>query len=196
MRAFRTGLLICALAVMAAPVRAAGPLLQEAIGLMGPIMWLSSGAPGLVLGVVNGNDTIVTGYGHVRPPGEHPEQPNPEPDGRTLIRLGSVSKAFAGELLARLVVEGRVRLTDPLQRFLPPDVTVPKFGDRSSPCSIWRRIPVGCRARWDSPRTASYLSPGRHVPIGSPGSPSRSSVGRPEAWGPTPTLDSTCSAMH
>jgi D-alanyl-D-alanine-carboxypeptidase/D-alanyl-D-alanine-endopeptidase len=125
------GLLICVLAAMAAPVRAAGPLLQEAIGLMGPAIWLSSGAPGLVLGVVDGNETIVAGYGHVRPPSEHSEQPNPEPDGRTLFRLGSVSKAFAGELLASLVAEGRVRLTDPLRQFLPADITVPKSGERA-----------------------------------------------------------------
>lgn len=131
MRRLCVSLLICVLAAMAAPVKAAGPLLQEAIGLMGPVMWLSSGAPGLVLGVVDGNDTIVAGYGHVRPPGEHPEQSNPEPDGRTLIRLGSVSKAFAGELLASLVVEGRVRLTDSLQHFLPSNVTVPIFGEWS-----------------------------------------------------------------
>jgi len=124
-------LLICALAAIAAPVHAAGPLLQEATGLTGPVMWLSSGAPGLVLGAVDGNDTIVVGYGHVRPPGEQPRQPNPEPDGRTLIRLGSVSKAFAGELLASLVIEGRVRLTDPLQQFVPANVAVPKFGGRS-----------------------------------------------------------------
>jgi len=131
MRAICVGLAICALAGMASSVRAAEPLLQEAIGLMGPVMWLDSGAPGLVLGVVDGNHSVVAGYGHVRPSGEQPQQPNPEPDGRTLIRLGSVSKAFAGELLASLLVEGRVRLTDPLQQFVPADVTVPKFGERS-----------------------------------------------------------------
>jgi serine-type D-Ala-D-Ala carboxypeptidase/endopeptidase len=131
MRALYVSLLGCALIAMAVPARGAAPLLQEAIGLMGPVMWLSSGAPGLLLGVVDGNDTIVAGYGHVRPPAEHSEQPNPEPDGRTLVRLGSISKAFAGELLASLVVDGHVRLTDPLQRFLPADATVPKFGQRA-----------------------------------------------------------------
>ena len=38
-------LLICALAAVAAPV----PLLQESMGLMGPVLWLISAAPGQCL---------------------------------------------------------------------------------------------------------------------------------------------------
>jgi serine-type D-Ala-D-Ala carboxypeptidase/endopeptidase len=79
-----------------------------------------------VIGVVRGDDSFIEGFGAVRPKADHPEQPNPTPDGRTLFRIGSVSKAFAGELLASLVVDGRLGLADTLARHLP-GVTVPGF---------------------------------------------------------------------
>ncbi len=125
-------LMVCLLAAWPLrPADAAGPLLTEAIALAGPVMWLSSGAPGLVLGLVHDGDTIVAGYGSIRPKDDQSGQANPPPDGRTLLRLGSISKVFAGELLAGLAAEGRVRLTDPLQRYLPADTSAPRFGTRA-----------------------------------------------------------------
>jgi D-alanyl-D-alanine-carboxypeptidase/D-alanyl-D-alanine-endopeptidase len=127
----RTFLLAATLLGLAAtaPARADNRLLEQAVDLPGFAMWADSGAPGLVIGVVRGDDSLVEGFGTVRPKADHPEQPNPTPDGRTLFRLGSVTKAFAGELLASLAVDGRVGLTDTLARHLP-DVTVPAFAGR------------------------------------------------------------------
>ncbi len=48
------------------------------------------------------------------------------PNSNSLIRLCSISKVFAGELLTELTNEGKVRLSDPLQRFAPPKRIVPK----------------------------------------------------------------------
>ncbi len=129
MPAWRLALLLCGI-LFTPGARAASPLLEQAVELPGFAMWSDSGAPGMVLGVVRGADSIVVGFGTVRPKAVHPELPNPEPDGRTLLRLGSISKAFAGELLASLVVDGRVRLTDPLRQYLGTDATVPAFGGR------------------------------------------------------------------
>lgn len=123
------GLVLC-LVIVGREVRAASPLLEQAVGLAGTAMWLDSGAPGMVLGVVRDDQSLVVGFGTVRPKGDHPEQANPEPDGRTLVRLGSISKAFAGEVLASLVVDGRVRLTDRLAQYLP-GVAVPAAGGRA-----------------------------------------------------------------
>jgi len=39
------------------------------------------------------------------------------PDGRTIVRIGSIAKAFAGQLLADLASEGKVRLADPAQPY-------------------------------------------------------------------------------
>ena len=130
MRVGRCAVIATILVAYAGAGRAASPLLEQAVSLSGFAMWSDSGAPGLVIGAVRGSESIVLGYGTVRPKGLHPELPNPEPDGRTLVRLGSVSKAFTGELLAGLVVDGRVRLTDALRRYLPPGAVVPAFGGR------------------------------------------------------------------
>jgi serine-type D-Ala-D-Ala carboxypeptidase/endopeptidase len=54
-----------------------------------------------------------------------------EPNGRSFFKIGSVSKAMTGEVLADLVVEGRLRLSEPLQRFAPEGKTVPSAGGRA-----------------------------------------------------------------
>lgn len=127
----RTFILAAAVTGLAATgtARASSPLLEQAVDLPGYAMWSDSGAPGLVIGVVRGSDSFVEGFGNVRPKDDHPEQPNPAPDGRSLLRLGSVTKAFTGEVLASLVVDGRVRLTETLASHLP-GVTVPAFDRR------------------------------------------------------------------
>jgi D-alanyl-D-alanine-carboxypeptidase/D-alanyl-D-alanine-endopeptidase len=109
---------------MPAPLRAQSPLLEEAIGLAGPAMFITSGAPGMLLVVVRGRDTVIQGYGETKKGNQQ------EPNGKSLLRLGSITKVFAGELLGSLVVDGKLRLADALGRFGPPGATVPKFGDR------------------------------------------------------------------
>ena len=46
---------------------------------------------------------------------------------QTVFEVGSVSKAFTGDLLAQLVRQGKVSLDDPLQKYAPPGITVPTF---------------------------------------------------------------------
>lgn len=43
------------------------------------------------------------------------------PNDSTLYEIGSVSKTFAGLMLANAVTEGKVTIDDPLQRYLPSD---------------------------------------------------------------------------
>ena len=87
-------------------------------------MFLGSGAPGVIVALVRGESSFVRGMG------ETTKGNGQEPDGRSLFRIGSISKAMAGELLTDLVVEGKVRLSDPLQRFAPAGRTVPSADDR------------------------------------------------------------------
>jgi len=93
------------------------------MGLTGVAMFLHSGAPGMVLVVVRGQDTAIQGYGETTKGNGH------EPDGKSLLRLGSITKVFAGEVLAGLAKEGKVHLTDPL-RLYASGASVPRFGDR------------------------------------------------------------------
>ena len=54
----------------------------------------------MVLVVVRGRDSLVQGYG------ETAKGNGKEPDGRSLLRIGSISKVFAAELLAGMAAEG------------------------------------------------------------------------------------------
>jgi serine-type D-Ala-D-Ala carboxypeptidase/endopeptidase len=47
-------------------------------------------------------------------------------NGRSLIRINSLTKIFTGEVLANLIAEGRIRLDAPLQRYAPAGRTVPR----------------------------------------------------------------------
>jgi serine-type D-Ala-D-Ala carboxypeptidase/endopeptidase len=106
-----------------ASVRSAPAVLNEAVALNGLVMFVNSGAPGMVLVVVRGPDTVIRGYGETTKGNGH------EPDGKSLLRLGSITKVFTGEVLAALVNSGKVRLTDPLTRYAQ-GAPVPSFGER------------------------------------------------------------------
>jgi D-alanyl-D-alanine-carboxypeptidase/D-alanyl-D-alanine-endopeptidase len=99
------------------------PVLAEAADLSGFVMFHDSGAPGMVLVVVRGDATLMRFYGETEK-GNHRL-----PDGTSLLRLNSVTKVFTTELVASLAAEGRLSLTDPLQRFAG-DVKVPQFNQR------------------------------------------------------------------
>jgi D-alanyl-D-alanine-carboxypeptidase/D-alanyl-D-alanine-endopeptidase len=57
--------------------------------------------------------------------GETADGSGKPPDGDTVLRVGSLSKAFTGQVLASLVAGGTVRLTDRLQERIGWNVTVP-----------------------------------------------------------------------
>jgi D-alanyl-D-alanine-carboxypeptidase/D-alanyl-D-alanine-endopeptidase len=76
-------------------------------------LYLDSDAVGLVATVVRDGKASVSGFGHVGPTG------TAAPDGRTLVRLQSISKLLDSDLLSALVAGGQVRLTDPLTLYAP-----------------------------------------------------------------------------
>lgn len=71
---------------------------------------------GLVAGFLTSSGRVVYGFGHGT---EAPH--SPPPDGRTLFEIGSITKTFTGELLAQAIMDGRLRATDPIRLFLPPE---------------------------------------------------------------------------
>jgi D-alanyl-D-alanine-carboxypeptidase/D-alanyl-D-alanine-endopeptidase len=97
--------------------------LREALNLPAAALWLEYKAPGLILAVVRGGDAAVLGFGETAPGS------GVEPNGRTIVRIGSLAKVFAGQLLADLSTEGKLRLADPAQRFLP-EFKLPEAGGR------------------------------------------------------------------
>jgi len=81
---------------------AADPVLAEATGLAGTAMFMTSGAPGMVLVVVRGDRSLVLGYGET-------EKGNKQtPDGNSLLRLNSITKVFTTEVLVSLAAEGKL----------------------------------------------------------------------------------------
>ena len=73
--------------------------------------------PALVVGVVRNGETSIQGFGRSA------DGTSAEPDGNTLCRIGSVTKAFTGQVLASLAADGVVSLADPLTKYVPEFIT-------------------------------------------------------------------------
>ena len=73
----------------------------------------------LAVGVVAGNEDAVVGFGRAR------SDDTAVPDSGTIFEIGSITKVFTGILLARLALEGVVRLEDRVSSYLGPELAVP-----------------------------------------------------------------------
>jgi serine-type D-Ala-D-Ala carboxypeptidase/endopeptidase len=51
-------------------------------------------------------------------------------DGDTVFEIGSITKVFTNLLLADMVQRGEVGLDDPVSKYLPPEVKMPRRGER------------------------------------------------------------------
>jgi D-alanyl-D-alanine-carboxypeptidase/D-alanyl-D-alanine-endopeptidase len=77
---------------------------------------------GIVVGILEANGkTRVISFGDPGP-GKLPL------DGNTVFEIGSISKVFTGTMLAQMVLEGKVKLDDPVQQYLPSTVKIPERG--------------------------------------------------------------------
>ncbi len=105
--------------------RAQDRLLEETVNFTGAILYYSLGVPGLVIGAVRNGETAVAGFGRIS------DEVDRAPDGDTLMRVGSITKVFTGTVLASLVADGTVQLTDPLGKHLDWNVSVPARDGRT-----------------------------------------------------------------
>jgi D-alanyl-D-alanine-carboxypeptidase/D-alanyl-D-alanine-endopeptidase len=106
------------------PARARQALLDESVGFTGQILFLAIKTPALVLGVVHDGQTSIQGFGR------RADDPNAAPGADTLFRIGSITKAFTGQVLASLVVDGVVSLADPLTKYCPEFIAPMSEGGR------------------------------------------------------------------
>jgi serine-type D-Ala-D-Ala carboxypeptidase/endopeptidase len=95
-------------------------LLKEAVEFTGVVTFVAHKLPGLVIGAVRNGERAVAGFGKTSSAADAGA-----PDGKTIFRIGSVTKAFAGAVLASTAVGGTVALTDPLEKHLGWGVKVP-----------------------------------------------------------------------
>ena len=89
----------------------AGPFLED--------VFHRSGAEGMVVVIVRGNEKWMESYGQTYP-GSHQK-----PTGDSLLRLCSLTKIMTTDVLVKMVSDGHVSLSDPLQKFAPRGVIVP-----------------------------------------------------------------------
>src|ERR1700722_43949 len=108
------------------------PQLQSADPVLADL-FRRSGSTGMVVVVVRGNEKWIQSYGQTHP-GSH-QKPNAD----SLVRLCSLSKIMTTDLLVKEVADGRVSLSDPLQKYAPRNVTVPVLtvrGERARPITL------------------------------------------------------------
>jgi serine-type D-Ala-D-Ala carboxypeptidase/endopeptidase len=98
----------------------ADPLLDETVAFTGNILYLQYKIPGLVIAAVRNGETAIHGVGAARDSGE-------APDGDTVMRIGSITKAFTGQVLAQLAADGTVSLTQTVA------TTAPDLGTGADP---------------------------------------------------------------
>jgi serine-type D-Ala-D-Ala carboxypeptidase/endopeptidase len=109
---------------LATQTRANDRLLEEALQFTGTVLFLETKVPALMIGAVRNGESAVAGFGRARAGSDQ------APDGKTLLRIGSITKPFTGAVLASLVAEGKLKLTDPLQHALGWGTTIPTRGGK------------------------------------------------------------------
>ena len=103
--------LVSVLAVWS-PARAAEPMPPRYVPAL-ERMFEASRAPGMVAAVIDGDRVHVKGFGRTS------AKNTATPDANTLLRLNSLSKLMAGEVLARMVSTGGISLDATLQQRAP-----------------------------------------------------------------------------
>jgi D-alanyl-D-alanine-carboxypeptidase/D-alanyl-D-alanine-endopeptidase len=91
----------------------ADALLDEMVSFTGQVFFIDTKVPAMVIGAIRDGETSVAGFGQRAGPG------SPAPDGDTIMRIGSVTKTFTGEMLAHLAADGTVKFSDPVGKWAP-----------------------------------------------------------------------------
>src|SRR4051812_35516551 len=81
----------------------------------------NSSKSAIAIGFVDPNGTQAFGYGKLS------NSHNSTVDRNTIFGIGSVTKVFTTILLADMVKDGIVKLNDPIDKYLPSNVTVPQY---------------------------------------------------------------------
>jgi D-alanyl-D-alanine-carboxypeptidase/D-alanyl-D-alanine-endopeptidase len=116
----------CIAAIAAGQIALTGPasaqdkLLNEAVNFTGTLTFINTKVPGFILAAVRNGEMAFAAFGKVS------DKSDKEPDANTMFGIGSISKVFCGEVLASMVLDGKVRFSDRLQDRLGYDVTLPE----------------------------------------------------------------------
>jgi CubicO group peptidase (beta-lactamase class C family) len=111
----------------------------------------SIGGVSIVVGVITPNGTSVSGYGNIS------NANSTKVNGDTIFDIGSNTKTFTAALLADMVKRGIVNLDDPIEKYLPSNVTVPSYNGHKIALEDLATHTSGLR---DLPRTV--VGPGHY----------------------------------
>lgn len=84
-------------------------------------IFYGSGATGMALVVIDGNQRVFRSYGETRPGN------NVRPQLDSVVRIASLTKLMTSEMLVKLLDQGTVKLNDPLSKYAPPGARVPTY---------------------------------------------------------------------
>lgn len=88
-------------------------------------IFYASGATGMALVAIDGNQKVFTSHGETRPGN------NTRPQKDSLIRIASLSKLMTSEVLVKLAERGVVQLNDPLSKYAPSGYRVPAYAGQT-----------------------------------------------------------------
>ncbi|OQP34659.1 D-alanyl-D-alanine-carboxypeptidase/endopeptidase AmpH [Pantoea latae] len=84
-------------------------------------IFYGSGATGMALVAIDGNQRVFASFGDTRPGN------NVRPQKDSLIRIASLSKLLTSEVMVKMAERGQLRLDDPLSKYAPPGARVPSY---------------------------------------------------------------------
>jgi D-alanyl-D-alanine-carboxypeptidase/D-alanyl-D-alanine-endopeptidase len=113
-------ILAAAQIVSSPPATADDKLLAEMVNFTGTLTYIGTKVPGLIFAAVRNNETAFAGFGRIA------DKNDTTPNADTMFRIGSISKAFCGEVLASLALEGKLKFSDRLQDRLGYGITLPE----------------------------------------------------------------------
>ncbi len=113
-------------AVSLTSVQAAQPLTAPAFASdiadrYANLIYYGSGATGMALVVIDGNQRVFRSFGETRPGS------NVHPQLDSVIRIASLTKLMTSEMLVKLLDQGVVKLNDPLSKYAPQGAHVPTY---------------------------------------------------------------------
>jgi CubicO group peptidase (beta-lactamase class C family) len=79
---------------------------------------------GVIVGLVEDGEVVVRSFGFAD------KAKGKAPDADTIWEIGSITKTFTGTVLAGEVIAGRMKLDDPVQKYLPAGMKMPQLGER------------------------------------------------------------------
>jgi CubicO group peptidase (beta-lactamase class C family) len=113
---------------------APGPELRAAttgIEAMAAVEFASDPVGGLTLGLVVGRELVFTkSWGHADSEARRAASSD------TVYRIGSITKQFTSLMLLQLADQGKLRLTDPVEKHLPEIAKVPRLFEEQGPVTL------------------------------------------------------------